>query len=323
MNDTQTKPESGSASPIADLSYRGYDGPLHSRAARWWTVALATVRIARAQKGFWIIASIAALPYLISAVTLFFQSGLPDQMREGPFGSPPVTERFGSVFYLCLEQQGLWLFILAIMVGAGSIAADNRANALLVYLSKPITKGDYVLGKWMGIFVMLLAVPLVPGLVFFIYCLLSYLKEGFLTNEPLLLVHMVLASAIPATVHASLMVGISAWSRTPRVAGAIYAGLYFVSTIVSNAVWLVQSRGDQNLGNLSRHMSISGVISGLSQNVYQITLRTPSFHRHRGLEQAALAAPSALLMAGLAALLIVGGIAAARARIRAVEVVKG
>jgi len=44
------------------------------------------------------------------------------------------------------------ILCIALVVGAGAIAADNRSNALMVYLSKPITKGDYLLGKWMGIF---------------------------------------------------------------------------------------------------------------------------------------------------------------------------
>ncbi len=46
------------ASPIADLTYRTYDGPLHTRAMRWWIVALSGLRATIKQKGFWIVGAL-------------------------------------------------------------------------------------------------------------------------------------------------------------------------------------------------------------------------------------------------------------------------
>ena len=40
-----------------------------------------------------------------------------------------------------LEQQALFVFFITIWVGAGLIANDRRANALQIYLSKPLTRG--------------------------------------------------------------------------------------------------------------------------------------------------------------------------------------
>ena len=53
----------------------------------------------------------------------------------------------------------LFLLFIALLAGAGSIANDNRANALLVYLSKPCRKVDYLFGKWAGLAMLIAGVP--------------------------------------------------------------------------------------------------------------------------------------------------------------------
>ena len=39
-----------------------------------------------------------------------------------------------------LEQQDFFVFFITIYVGAGLIANDRRANALQIYLSKPLMR---------------------------------------------------------------------------------------------------------------------------------------------------------------------------------------
>jgi ABC-2 type transport system permease protein len=305
--------------PIADLSYRNYDGPIHTRAVRWWIVALNTIRLAIKKKGFWVVAVVAALPYLLFGFILYLQSSIAAGTGGGGGGMLMGEEngrKFTVAFFQAFGQQSLWLFIISLMVGSGSIAADNQANALLVYLSKPLTKGDYLLGKWMGIFVMVFAVAFAPALLLYFYCLLSYTSDGFFSQDPLLFFRVIGACAVPAAVHASMLVGISAWSKTPRMAGAIYAGVYFVSLAVANIMWGILYRGDIQEGNVERHLSIPGIAEGLAQNVFHVSPTIP-------LSPIVLKEPDLLpmLVAGLA--IVALGVMAARSRIRAVEVVGG
>jgi ABC-2 type transport system permease protein len=210
------------------------------------------------------------------------------------------------------------------MVGSSSISLDNRSNALLVYLAKPITKGDYLIGKWMGVFLAVFAVALVPSMLLYLYCLLSYYSDGFLTQEPWLWLRVIAGAAIPAAIHASLIIGFSAWSKTPRMAGAVYAGLYFISSMVSTMAWGISTDGgDLGRGIALQHLSVGGLIGGLQQNVYSVILQLQTFNRNAGMAQLKLDPPSLKIMLSVALGLIVLGIAAARLRIRAVEVVKG
>ena len=380
---------------IADRSYRGYDGELHTRAHRWWFVALATIRAGMANKAFWILAALVALAYIVSGAFVYYARDAVLRMGGGLFSAPEAI--YSDTFFRCLNFTRLPLFLLALVVGAGSIAADNRANALLVYLSKPITKTDYLLGKWAGVFLLLGAVSLLPALLLYGFFVASYNSEGFLKENPGLWAGVIGATLLPALIHSSLIIGFSAWSKSPRMAGASYAGLYFMSAVImgiasgimidklarpnnpersattrnaarrdakgakSDAAKAAPEKAapikdsDVQRALLVRGLSVAGVIESVGMHLYHAEPSLPRRLRNRlqeerqsqteadmaaamgalgpmgamqGLAQTAQKPPSvgraplAPLLA-LAALFFVLPLLAARARIRAVEVVSG
>jgi ABC-2 type transport system permease protein len=215
------------------------------------------------------------------------------------------------------------LFLIALIIGSGSIAADNRANALLVYLSKPITKGDYLLGKWMGLFLTIFMVALIPALLIWGFLALSYSGDGFFKDDPWLLLHLVLAAAVPAAIHSSLILGFSAWSKSSGIAAAAYASVYFLGNlIVGTILTQLVIRDDPKLGNLVQHLGIEGNIDGIAQNILRIT--DVETLRGFAINPQQMGPPPDLwpvLSVGIA--LSVVGIVAARMKIRAVEVIRG
>lgn len=316
-----TIPETGTpsaqvASPIADLTYRNYDGPLLTRAARWWIVALANIRLNLKKPGFWITTALCFLVYIIFGLVRYIQA---QAGAVGGMGGGEVGQKYATTFFQAYQAQALFLFILALIVGTGSIAADNRANALLVYLSKPITKGDYLFGKWMSIFLLLFAVTVVPALLLYGFFVALFFKDGILTEEPLLLLRILGAMAFPAAIYASLLVGISAWSKTGRMAGGVLAGVYFVSLILVQTFSSFLFRHDFAKGALLRCGSLQGLTVGLAQNIYNVTIAPPPFAQN----QDKIPPPAFGILALFAVGLIVLGVAAARAKIKAVEVIRG
>ncbi|HLV80438.1 MAG TPA: ABC transporter permease subunit [Chthonomonadaceae bacterium] len=319
-------PAARPASPIADLSYRGYDGPLSTRLFRWWIVALAGIRLNLKKPWFWVLAGLCLFPYLFQGITLLSNA---DRTLQALMGGNAPEARYTQAFFNAFSGQQFLLFITALLVGASSIAADNRANALLVYLSRPITKNDYLAGKWVGVFLPVFVVAFFPALLLYLFCLVSYTSEGFWRDDPWLLGRIVLACAIAGAIHASLLLGCSSWSKTPRMAGAIYAALYLVSGIVAGiagSITTVFSGSSEEAAReiLVTHLSIGGVITGLAQNVYHLTLQSMRFNR-RAMQPVhlELAPPAFWVMLGLGLAMVVVGLAATRMRIRAVEVVRG
>lgn len=321
--DLPPPPPSAAVSNIADLSYRNYEGPLVSRAARWWIVAKSGIQGALKKPGFWVAVAFCVLPYLIHGFVFYLQQQVSDMGGMAAMMLGPQEERFGRLFYACLcgNTNEISMFVIALLIGTGSIAADNRANALMVYLSKPITKGDYLFGKWAGIFLTLWLVAILPCLLLFLFCLVLYTSDGFLKENHTLILRILLSSVIPALVHTSLLIGISAWSKSPRLVGAIYAGIYFVGGILSWLLGISLYADKPEMNNVVQHFSLNGIMEGLIQNILHVTL--PRSITNQRTDDPTLAIPMLTPLVIAAIVLVIGGILAARAKIKAVEVVRG
>lgn len=221
------------ASPILDLSYRNYDGPIEPPVARWWAIAKMTIRLGMKKRGFWVWSVLSAYWYLIlMAIFFFVDSFLPPEGTQQFFARVVWKDQFLTAF----SFAQLVYFILALLIGVGTIANDNRANALLVYLSKPCTKFDYVLGKWLGIFMTLSAVALVPAILFYLYGVLSFRSYGFFSQDPWMFFRVIGMCLISGTFHASVALGISSLFNQGRMAGATYAGIYFLGLFFTKAM---------------------------------------------------------------------------------------
>jgi ABC-type transport system involved in multi-copper enzyme maturation permease subunit len=318
--------ETAAVAPIADLSYRHYDGPLKDRKLRWWIVALVGVRWAIKRWWFWLLFLLSSASYGFWALMLFVQSRLGPDFQQMMFQTAK-DERFATVLFRSYDGSLFWLMVMALVVGAPSIAADNRTNALQVYLAKPLTKADYLLGKWAGVFTVVFAATLLPSLFLYSYCMLSFWSEGFFRNEPWLIVRVLGVAAMSAAGFASLFVGVSAWCRSTMMSAAIGAGLYLATGIMALILWMALHMRDVQAGNpaagaLLQNASISGVLKSMAWNVYGVTIQFPvrGPNMPDGLK---LPPPNIWVIGAAYAGIVLFGLLAARMRIRAVEVVTG
>ncbi|HLK55002.1 MAG TPA: ABC transporter permease subunit [Chthonomonadaceae bacterium] len=316
-------------SPIADLSYRNYDGPLRPPIFRWWTVCRMSLRLLWKKPWFWGIAAICLFPYLIHAIFYYFAGSVTIQILAIQF--PELADLPSFKFPLQMYSaftgniNSIILLTIALLAGAGStsIAADNQANALQVYLSKPIGKGDYLLGKWMCIFLSVFVVAAIPAISLYLFFLTVYATQGFLHDAPWLWLQTLAVTLLPAAFHASLLVGIAAWSRSPRMVTAIYAGLNFITYVMAPVLGRILSHVYhrdtwQNL--LITHASLQGILDGLAQNIFHMPDVNLLFIRR----EPHLTPMPPLWPLVIASLVLMGiSLAAARAKIHAVEVVKG
>lgn len=313
MNET-ARP--GGEGVIADLSYRGYDGPLKTHVCRWWPVAKTELRLAFRKRAFWVVAVLCAFPYLVVGAQLYFQSLVP-----GGLGLLTAGQSFASRFYNGYSGALFQVFLLALIVGAPTIASDNQANALQILLAKPITKLDYVVGKWAGVFLILASVSVVPGLMLYLFCLGAFGNQGFMAEAGSALLRVIAAGLIPPIVHASLVVGVSARARTPRAATAGYAAIYFVLAAVSqiSAAMIRQADSVDSMAMTLTHLSVSGALAGIGQYIYNAR---PGFTAGMMWHGQQLPRPELLPLVALSVALSVLGLVTARSYVRAVEVVR-
>jgi ABC-2 type transport system permease protein len=265
--------------PIADLSYRGYDGPLDSPTMRWWVIAKAIMRDAVKKRWAWVIMVLSGGYYLLMMATLTIlqqQSAAlppptPGRPNIDPFKQFVDRLNWREEFLHGLSMGQMWFLIITLMIGAGVIANDNRANALLVYLSKPCTKGDYLLGKWMGVFLMISGMMAIPTLVFYLYGMLSLRDYGFLASDPWLGPKLLLIIPLQAALYTSLAIGISSLFNQGRLAGATLAAVYFLSnffTVMMGGVYAMSREQNSNALPLIKsmfYMSLDGLNNGIAK----------------------------------------------------------
>ena len=110
-----------------------------------------------------------------------------------------------------LEQQDFFVFIMTIYVGAGLIANDRRANALQIYLSKPLLRTEYIAGKAAVLFTFIMLVTWLPAI------LLLFLQVMFKGSFAFLRANLFL---FPAITVGALLAGAA---RDLHDAGAVVA----------------------------------------------------------------------------------------------------
>jgi ABC-2 type transport system permease protein len=323
---TQSAAPQDNPALIADLSYRGYDGPLEAPYHRWISISQMVMKLAIKKRGFWIWSILSAW-YFLLLIGAFY---LAEEITEG-FGQRGGTEGFfkqivwKDLFLTSFSYAQIFYFVIALLVGVGAIANDNRANALLVYLSKPCSKGDYLIGKWFGIAGLIFLVALIPNVLFYFYCLLSYRQYGFWTQDPWMLPRLVLMSAVPAVVHASLSLGVSSLFNQGRLAGATYGAIYFILYFLTTAFNVLRV---MNLAQRNKPPEILDTLVYFSVDGLQIAMAKIFLHTQggglmrMGRRDIPLAPiPSVWLFGSLIAIACALFMWVAWSRVRAVEVV--
>ena len=226
--------------PIHDQGYRHYTGErtLHRRG--WWVIARQGILARLRERRFLALLLFAWSPFIVRAVQLYVGATI---VQASFFAASPET------FHTFLNQQRLFVFFITIYAGAGLIAADRQANALQIYLSKPITRREYIGGKLLTLVIFLIGVTWVPAMLLLLLQVLFTGSLDFLADHPRLIPAMTAASILQVALAAVLMVALSSLSKSRRFAAMLYAAFVLFAAalatvfqaVTGNALWVVIS----------------------------------------------------------------------------------
>jgi ABC-2 type transport system permease protein len=144
----------------------------------------------------------------------------------------PINNEF---FYRGMWFQGALSFALVLLVGPALVAPDLRNNGLPLYLSRPFSRAEYVLGKMSVLLILLSAITWVPGMLLFLF-------QSYLEGMDWLLANWWIGSAILIgswvwIVFLSLFaLAVSAWVKWKPVARVALMGIFFVLMGFGNAI---------------------------------------------------------------------------------------
>jgi ABC-type transport system involved in multi-copper enzyme maturation permease subunit len=217
-------------SPIHDQSYRRYGGTKARPGSAWTVIASAGIRSFIRRRAFLGIMLFALFPFIVRAVQIYFAANV---AQAAILAAGPQT------FRQFLEQQDFFVFVITIYVGAGLIANDRRANALQIYLSKPLMRTEYIFGKLAVLVVFLLAVTFVPAMLLLFLKVVFDGSFTFLRNNLFLIPAITVASLLQVLLASFTMLALSSLSKSARYVGILYVGITFFTSAIYGALYAI------------------------------------------------------------------------------------
>jgi ABC-2 type transport system permease protein len=213
--------------PIHDQGYRRYLGTRAAVGMAWQVIAGAGIRTVVSKRTFISLMLFAWAPFVVRAVQIYVSANF----QQAAFLAPK-----GETFREFLEAQGIFVFFVTIWVGAGLIANDRRANALQLYLSRPLSAAEYVAGKLAILFVFLILVTWAPAMGLLLVQAIFAGSFTFIRNNAYLLPAITLCSLAQVLLASTTMLALSSLSKSSRFVGVMYAGLMFFTTALFQAL---------------------------------------------------------------------------------------
>jgi ABC-2 type transport system permease protein len=278
--------------PIHDQGYRRYVGLKARTGTGWMVITRAGIRSQLAKRAFLGLLLLSFLPFFARAIQIYLAVNFP-QTGDLLAVKPDLFRQF-------LDQQQIWVFFITVYVGAGLIANDRRANALQIYLSKPLTRAEYIFGKLAILMAFLLLVTWVPALLLLIVQIAFAGNFTFLLKNLYLFPAITVFAFIQVTMVAAAMLALSSLSKSSRYVAILYAAVIFFSQAIYGVLTVVTR---------STQLSWISFPANLSQ-LGDVIFRMPSKYDTPW--------PVALLM--IVGLIAVSGVILER-RVRGIEVV--
>ena len=232
-------------------TYRPYDGALTSSATRFLVIPRYAFEEMRKSR-FLTIFFLASFIYpLIAALIIYVQHNVSALNLLGVQGAGRLISINATFFLNFLGWQSMMALFLAAFTGPGQVSPDLANNALSLYLARPFSRVEYVLGKMWILVVLMSLMTWVPGLLLFF--LEAYLQEGWgwMHDNSNLAWGMFLGSWTWILILALMALALSAWVKWKPAAGALMFGVFFVAAGFGAAINGVQRTKWGHLFNIS------------------------------------------------------------------------
>jgi ABC-2 type transport system permease protein len=280
--------------PIHRERYRRREDGVDLRGRAWVVIAVNGLRILARRRAFLFLVILAWIPAIVRGVQIYAAANVPTVAQIG------FLAISGGTFRDFLNQQNPFAFFITVYVGSGLIADDLRARALQLYLSRPLTRAQYIAGKAAILMIALASVTWLPAM------LLLFLVPVFAGNMTFVIEHLYLIPAISAyalihmTLSTFMILALSSLSNSRWFVAVMYAGLAFFTHALFGVI------GAAVDGTMFSWVSI---FSNLRQ-VGDVLFRMPPRYD-----------TPPILSAGVLALIVAASAYVLNRRIRAVEVV--
>jgi ABC-2 type transport system permease protein len=228
--------------PIFDQGYQHWQGELSGRAWRWWTITWHGVRAGLKNKWLRMILFLAWVPALGLSLWLIFwglvenRSSLVMPLIQTfglPANLPDIAGQYRETawtmaYYYFFNIEMFFVMILVLIAGPNLISQDLRFNAMPLYLSRPLRRFDYFLGKLGVIAVFAAAVAIGPAVLAYLLGAVFSLDLRVVVQSARFLGASLVYGVVMVLAAGMLILALSSLSRNARYVGLMWAGIWLV-----------------------------------------------------------------------------------------------
>src|SRR5256885_33670 len=211
---------------VLERAYKRYTGALSPEWSRFLIIprhAFRDVFRSKIFTGLYALSFIVPLGFAI-VIYLHHNAEALIIMRLDVVNVLPIDATFFQTFVI---TQGWVGFFLALLVGPQQVARDLTNNGLPLYLCRPFSRSEYVVGNMSIVIILLSGMTWVPGLILFL--LQSYLEGWSWFAENIWIASAIfLGSLVWILLLALLTQTISAWVKWRLAASAALLGVFFI-----------------------------------------------------------------------------------------------
>ena len=172
------------------------------------------------------------LPHLIALVMIYLHYNL-GALKSLDLQAMQYLDINGSFFLNLFEVETYMSFLLITIIGPGLIAPDLANNALPLYLSRPFSKAEYVIGKLTVLVALSSLVTWVPG---FLLIGIQTNEAGFswLSENLRIPIGIFVGSWVWIVTISLVALALSAWVKLRPAAVFSMFGIFFVAAGFGN-----------------------------------------------------------------------------------------
>ena len=214
---------------VYEQTYKRYTGRLTPEWSRFLIIPRHEYRHVFNSKLFTAFFVICYVPVLVEAILIYLHHNVTALgiMQANVRELIPIDASFFQFF---VNLQGAFAFFVALLIGPPMVSRDLRNNALPLYLCRPFSRAEYVLGKMSVLLILLSLITWVPQLLMFLFqsCL-----EGWTWFRANLWIAsaIVIGSLVWIVLLALISQSISALVKWRVVASGAILGLFFIPSV--------------------------------------------------------------------------------------------
>jgi ABC-2 type transport system permease protein len=219
---------------VYEHSYKPYEGQLTPAWSRFLILPRYAYQDLFKYKLFIALFVLCFVPPLIGTILIYLHHNV-NALQIMNISAADIVPINGIFFYVFSSIQSQLAFLFTVIIGPVLVSRDLANNALPLYLCRPFSRFEYIVGKMSVLLILLSLVTWVP--MMFLFLFQAYLEGGgWLRDNLWIATAIVTVNVAWLAALALLSMAFSAWIKWRTAASAALFAIFIIPTPIGFAI---------------------------------------------------------------------------------------